>query len=108
MIVGTGIIILSVSWGAAIIFSCLFAKSDSLRKLIPAVLGVALLLTLILLLIPRESSADSADSSEYDTTVIGRTALLILESVSLVGGLVAIFVLYCMEQIQGNHKDKDM
>ena len=33
------------------------------RKLIPAVLGVALLLTLILLLIPRESSADSADSS---------------------------------------------
>ena len=45
---------------------------------------------------------------EYDTTVIGRTALLILESVSLVGGLVAIFVLYCMEQIQGNYKDKDL
>eukprot|EP00118_Oscarella_pearsei_P019932 m.214586 g.214586 ORF g.214586 m.214586 type:complete len:108 (+) comp39811_c0_seq9:235-558(+) len=100
-VVGAGVIILSATWGAALLFSCLAAKSDSIRKLIPAALGVALALTLVLILIPRESEEEETESQDQDTTVISRSVMIILESLSLAGGLVAIFVLYCMEQIQG-------
>ena len=91
--VGTGVIVLAVLWAISFVSFIFFCSAQGKIKLLPAIpTAITLLITVILLALPRGDSKLEEKEPEYKFSFTGLIWILILTSICL--GLLVSFVMY--------------
>lgn len=91
--VGTGVIILAVLWSVSFVFFILFCGAQGKLKLLPAIpTAITLIITIILLSLPRGDSVAQQTEPDYKFSYTGLIWILILTSICV--GLLVSFIMY--------------
>jgi len=100
--VGIGIFILASVWVLALSVCILFARSPtSISSLGPLAVFGAILITVILIFIPREikEAAEEDQSVVYDYSIVYRSSLVAVMSLAVLVGAVLYLVQHMMQPV---------
>ncbi|RNA40074.1 hypothetical protein BpHYR1_022530, partial [Brachionus plicatilis] len=91
--VGTGVIVLAVLWSISFVFFILFCGAQGKIKLLPAIPTlISLIVTIVLLSLPRGDSAIQQTEPDYKFSYTGLIWILILTSICV--GLLVSFIMF--------------
>ncbi|XP_041471330.1 transmembrane protein 218-like [Lytechinus variegatus] len=98
--VGTGLFVLAILWALAILLCAVFSRADKLRGAAFGIVLLVIIITLILVFIPREdSNAQPSDIKITDQTFIPRVLMLTLFGLFAFLSLIFMFSLHWTEPI---------
>ncbi|XP_059164129.1 transmembrane protein 218-like [Physella acuta] len=101
--VGIGLFIIAFIWVLALLICIAFSRSPTkTASLGPLAILVAIILTIILVFIPRELQTPSAEEQYviYDYTVVYRSSLIAVMALFVLVGLVLYFTNHVLQPIQ--------
>ncbi|RUS83925.1 hypothetical protein EGW08_008339 [Elysia chlorotica] len=100
--VGIGVFILAFVWAVALIVCITFARSPtSIASLGPVSILGAIVVSLILILIPREAKETSPEEESvvYDYSIVYRSSLIAALALFVLVGLVLFLVNHAMQPV---------
>lgn len=102
--IGVGLLVLIVIWTLTAVAVFVLAAIPKARYGIPAVLAVSVLISLVLILYPRESSSVNTAVQDVDEIFFGRLTLLVILGGFIVAGFAVVFKFHISEPITAGSK----